>query len=246
MTKLNQILAVEKSVKARYNDAITKYYHLAKRTGVFDGLRRTYRPLKDGDLERIPSESKAVQIQAQKLVPQLAQVWSEMLDVIATKDWANQEARADIVVDGNVIVPAVPVSYLLYLEKQLMDLHTVLDALPTYDGTREWVWNADNLVWTTDAVETMRTRREIEYAIMYEATDKHPAQVDKVQKDVTVGIWTTVTLSGALSPAEWQSLKLRVYALQDAVKQAREAANMSEITQIKVGEKIFGFILGQS
>jgi hypothetical protein len=43
---------------------------------------------------------------------------TRLFDVTPTKDWANCEARADVKVDGRVLVPDVPVAYLLFLEKQ--------------------------------------------------------------------------------------------------------------------------------
>lgn len=46
-----------------------------------------------------------------------------LFDVTATKDWANCEARADVTVDGWVLVSAVPVSCLLFLEKRLTDIY---------------------------------------------------------------------------------------------------------------------------
>src|SRR6266540_1537121 len=74
------------------------------------------------------------------------------------------------------------------------------------------------------------------------ATEKHPAQVEMYFEDVLVGYWTTVKFSGALPQARVSELKARVVKLAEAVKVAREAANSTQVTDQKIGDKIFGYL----
>ena len=65
--------------------------------------------------------SRRQQHQAEAVLRSTATALTQLFDVTATKDWANCEARADITVDGRALLRDVPVSYLLFLEKQLTE-----------------------------------------------------------------------------------------------------------------------------
>lgn len=41
-----------------------------------------------------------------------------MFDVVATQDFANCQAKADVMVEGRVLIKDAPVTHLLFLEKQ--------------------------------------------------------------------------------------------------------------------------------
>ena len=56
--------------------------------------------------------------------------------VLATQDFANCQAKANVVVDGQTILKEVPVTHLLFLEKQLVDLRTFIDGLPTPEAKK--------------------------------------------------------------------------------------------------------------
>lgn len=53
------------------------------------------------------------------------------LDAVLQKERANQDAKADIVVDGIVLAKDVPATFLLGLEEKLKRVHEVLDKIPT-------------------------------------------------------------------------------------------------------------------
>jgi hypothetical protein len=59
-------------------------------------------------------------------------------NLVFTQDTGNQSARADIVVDGKVVLANVPVTSLLFLDKQVNDLETFVSKLPTPDPAEEW------------------------------------------------------------------------------------------------------------
>ncbi|MBC8142472.1 MAG: hypothetical protein H7Y38_13640, partial [Armatimonadetes bacterium] len=72
----------------------------------------------------------------------------------------------------------------------------------------------------------------------------HPAQVEVYYEDVSVGNWRTVKYSGALPAKRVNDLLERVEKLQTAVKFAREEANNLEVTDQKVGAKVFQYLFG--
>ncbi len=241
MARLNQIIAVEKGVKSRSFQELTEAHHALQKPALLSGIARTYRP-RDEEGETLPPESTKVQIKAEDIVRQTGDIMSRLFDVTATKDWANCLARADVVLDGQVLLSGVPITYLLFLEKQLVDIHTFIRKLPVLDAAETWAFDSSADCWATEPVQTLRTRKVPRNHVKAEATDKHPAQVEVYYEDVTVGYWRTVKFSGALPAQRINDMLQRVERLQEAVKFAREEANTVEATDQKIGDKVFGYL----
>jgi hypothetical protein len=241
MTRLNQIVAVEKGIKSRSFQELTDAHHALQKSSLLSGISRTYRP-KDEEGEQLPPESTKVQVKGEETIRQTAEILTKLFDVTATKDWANCTAKADVKVDGTTLIEGVPVSYLLFLEKQLVDLLTFVRKLPVLDAAESWDYDASADCWATDPVQTVRTKKIPRNHVKAEATEKHPAQVEVYYEDVTVGYWKTVKFSGALPAKRINELVERVEKLQQAVKFAREEANNTEVTQQKTGSAIFGYL----
>ncbi|MGC5016407.1 hypothetical protein ACLQ2R_37065 [Streptosporangium sp. DT93] len=242
-TKLNQILAVEKGVKSDTQRKVTDAYHTIQKNALLSGISRTYQPI-DDEGERLPPESTRVQVQGEDLLKQVGAALVRLFDVTATKDWANCSARADVKVDGSTLLEDVPVTYLLFLEKQLVDLQTFVAKLPVLDAAETWAPDQSTDCWRTEPVKTTRTKKVPRNHVKAEATEKHPAQVEVYHEDVVVGFWTKVTFSGAVPQKRVNELLERIGRLQNAVKFAREEANGTEITYQRVGEKVLGYLLG--
>jgi hypothetical protein len=132
MPKLNQIVAIEKSVKSRVYGEITEMHKLSQKPDLFSGFSKQYRK-KDEEGEDYPPEQKRVQILADEQLASAAKLLTELFDVTATKDWANCRAVADVEIDGQVLIGSAPAPFLLFLEKQISDLHSFVDKLPTLD-----------------------------------------------------------------------------------------------------------------
>jgi hypothetical protein len=81
------------------------------------------------------------------------------MDITATKDYANCHASADVVLDGQVLIQSAPATYLLFLEKQLSDLHTFVDKMPTLDETDDWTRDENSTLFKTAAIPTQRTKK---------------------------------------------------------------------------------------
>ena len=241
MTKLNQIVAVVNGKKTEAQKALTEIYRKCSLNDLFSGLSRTYRPKNDGD-EVLPPEGRMVQYNVTEALKEFKESLGGLLDVVATQDFANGEARADVVVDSKVVLSDVPVTYLLFLEKQLVDLHTFVSKLPVLDSGEKWEFDPNQDHYTSATSTTNRTKKVLQHKILVEATDKHPAQVEKWQEDITVGYWDITKFSGAMPVKEKKELVSKVKQLQDAVKFARETANQLEIKQVKVADKLFDYL----
>jgi hypothetical protein len=247
MTKLNQIISVEKGIKTKVYDKITKDHKLLQRKELFTGHSRRYTPKDDDPTsptgEQLPPENKRVQAKAEEICRSTARSLTELLDISAARDWGNLEARGNIVVDGKVIIPSCPVTYLLFLEKQLADIHTFFKKLPTLDPSENWHYDPAQDLWAADETNSVRTKKVSRALVLYEATKEHPAQVKEVTEDILAGTWTTKKYSSALPVSRVNELVSKVEKLQKAVKFAREEANMIEPSLPKVGESIFDFLL---
>lgn len=243
MARLNQIIAVEKGVKSRSFQELTDAHHALQKPTLLAGIARTYRP-KDDEGEQFPPEATKVQIKAEDLIQQTASILTRLFDVTATKDWTNCVARADVVLDGHPLLSNVPVTYLLFLEKQLVDIHTFIKKLPTLDAAETWAFDVSADCWATEPVQTIKTKKIPRNHVKAEATDKHPAQVEVYYEDVVVGFWRTVKFSGALPAKRISELLERVEKLQAAVKFAREDANNTDAVDQKVGERVFQYLFG--
>jgi len=242
MSRLNQIVAIEKGVKNQMNAIITEAHQVVQKPALLSGIARSYKPInEEGD--KLPGESTLVQVRAEPMLSKIATAWRELIDVTMTKDLANCEARADVVVEGEKVLEQVPVTSLLFLEKQLVDVHTVIKKLPTLDPSEKWSRDEAQDCWSTSPAETKSTKKIPRNHVKAEATQHHPAQVDVWHEDVLVGIWSTIKYSGAMPEARKTLLLERVEKLQRAVKFAREDANSATASPVQGGAKIFGYLL---
>lgn len=242
MAKLNQIIAIENGIKTKTQTELTEAHHAIQKPAMLAGISRSYKP-KDDEGEQLPAESTKVQITASEMLGQTAAIMTRLLDVTATKDWANCSAFADVVVGGVKLLEHVPVSYLLFLEKRLVDLETFVKKIPSLDASENWTFDAAQNCWASTPAETTKTKKIPRNHVKAEATDKHPAQVEVYHEDVIVGTWRTTKYSGAL-PAKTQAQLLNNIALlRNAVKFAREEANGIVAEPVSVGGAVFKYLL---
>jgi len=243
MAKLNQIIAVEKGVKSRVYGELTNINKMVQKPDLFNGLSKTYSK-KNEESEDLPSEKKKVQHTVTEVLCQVKTGLSEVINVIARKDWTNSAASADVVVDGVKVIESAPVTFLLYLEKQLVDLRTFFGNLPVLDESEDWSLDHNSGLYKTEPTNTHRTKKVQKACVLYPATAEHPAQTQLITEDILVGYWETVKQSGALPLPQKQKLVDKVEKLLQAVKSAREAANsIEEQKSPDVASAVFGFIL---
>lgn len=246
MAQLNQIIAIEKSIKSRAHAEISELYKKVQKRDLFDGFSKTYRK-KDEDSEQLPPEQKPVQARAELYLKQMRQTLSELMDITQRKDFANCAASADLVVDGQTIAKNVPVTFLIFLEKTVTDIRSFVSAMPALDETNNWQKDDNTGTFKTAPFETHRTKKIHKPIVLYPATPEHPAQTQLIVEDVIAGFWETVKQSGALSETDKALLVDRATQLLLAIKQAREKAN--SIEEAKQGEPIskalFKYILGE-
>lgn len=241
MTKLCEIIALTTARKPEATRRLTDLHQQTQKAGLFSGLHKTYQPRDAADMETLPEERTEIQLRVADVVRDMEKVMTNLYDLVVTQDVGNQQAFSDLVVNGKVLVAKVPVTTLLWLEKQLDDLKKFYSTLPVLDPAKSWRRDEGNRCYRTETVKT-RTKRTKLPIVLYAATEHHPAQTQLIEEDKIVGDYTTVEFSGAITPHQRQTLLERLSLLKDAVVLARERANQTTVDQEKVGAKLFQYI----
>lgn len=247
MSKLHQVTAILKGAKAKAYSDVSALHKDAQKPDQYTGHSKTYRKvLEDGD--DLPSDSKKVVLQAGQVLAKLAKIQTDLFDLTAQQEWANQHAVSDVVVGGVTLLRAVPVTYLMFLEKQLVDIYTFVDKMPTLDENKDWSVDPNTNLFRTERVSTQRTKKVQRAIVLYDAVIKDgtalPAQTQIITEDILAGFWDTVHLSGALTIPRKEQLLERISQLQRAVKVARENANSTDVTEHDVGVPVFSYLFG--
>lgn len=244
MTKLNQVLAVDKSVRDRVTAAVTELHHATQKPTLMNGFVKTYQPLEENG-EDYPPEQQKVQFQAEEVLSEIAKIETSLFDITATKDWANCGACADLVLDGRTLLPKVPVTHLLFLEKQLVHLNTLISKMVELDPGSEWELDPTTGLQRTQPIKSQRTKKVPEVITKAPATKEHPAQAEIIVQDKIAGTWTTVKLSGAIPTRRKKEILTKLDKLSAAIKFAREHANSAEAQEQHVGKPLFDYLFGR-
>ncbi len=227
---LHVVNALIRRRKSEAYETVTDAHRRMSKPDLVLGIRRSYQP-KDDDGQQLPPESKLVQERVGHRLAAVADSAQKYLSMQLAQDIGNQAARADIFVDSETpLLRDVPVAFLLTLEKWLADLRTFVDGLPTLDPAEQRTYNPQSEVWESAPTATIRTTKVMRNHVLAEATDRHPAQVTTYTEDVPAGTWTTVKMSGAVPNTEKRAMLYRIEELAEAVKAAREKANLAEVS----------------
>lgn len=243
MPKLNQILAIEKGIKTRVYAEVSDLHKATQKPTLMNGFHKTYQR-KDEDGEVYPPESQKVRYVYSDVLKRISKSLTELFDITATKDWANCSAKADVVIDGKTLLADVPATYLLFLEKQLSDLHTFIGKMSELDPGEDWDLDQSSGLFKTPPTQTHRTKKVQRPIVLYDATEHHPAQTQLITDDVVVGYWNTVKYSGGIPATRKQAILERIEKLSNAVKFAREQANATQTEKRQLGKEVLDYLLG--
>lgn len=239
---LAQIVGVEQGVRS----AVEQWWKLVRdairNDSLLVGIEKHYDPLEGGIDE--PDEIRRIQINPELLLAEARDKLGRYLDITATKDWGNMGeggARADVEVDGVLLLHDVPATYLLFLEKRLAELHADLKKIPVQSAAEVWQPTTDPGVFRTEAVRAPRLRKQEHYEVIG-VTKEHPGHLVKSGEDVIAGYTTTVKLTTAPTRQRMSELLDRIATLREAVQIAIHDANKIVVDDIKVSGEIFGYI----
>lgn len=248
MTTLAQINALLTGYKPTATRNLTDLHRLAQPGAHLGGVLRSYQPL-DDEGETLPAERSYPQVVVESLFTDVITVVGRLFSLQLTQDIGNTEARADIAIGNRVLMHDVPVTFMLFLEKQLTDLRTFIGKLPVLDPSK--LWEVDESTaggfYRAEPAATVRTKKVHKTFVKWEPPTPaytQPAQVDVIQEDVPLGTWTTVALSGAVPARRVKLLMRRISALIEAVKLARETANARTVED-QTAAPLFAYLFAE-
>lgn len=243
--KLSAILGEEKKMVPTWDGQLTEIQLLVRKVSFFNGFVRTYHPFSvEGETEiKYPEERQKVEQRVDELVVRAANLWTDLFNITFTKDAANMEAKADVVVDGTVLVKDAPVSWLLWADKRIQEVRTFFDSLPTLNEAEYWEKDDVSGMWKSKSIHTIKTEKIPVAYVMYPHSDKHPAQVERVQKDVPIGEYAKQNFSSALQAERKRKVLEKIDRVLIALKVARANANSIEVEKLQIAKPMFEYIL---
>ena len=241
--RLSKVISTEKDKKSRHNARTSQYHHTCEKQQLFNGMHKVYQP-KSEDGELFPPESVRVQANVAEYLETIGKSLSEIMDVVATKDYGNTIAKADLVIEGTDInIKDVPPTFFLFIEKQMNDMYKFVSKLPELDPAESWAKDEDSGLFKSEIRKTHRTHKIQKPIVLYDATPEHPAQTQLVTSDEIIGYWDTMKISGAIPATRKKILLDRIIKVMEAVVQAREEANSTAVKDVKgIGASIMGYL----
>lgn len=234
------IVALERSVRLAANKTVTDLYHQVQHTPNFMGQSRRFESTVE-EVENEPAETVRPRLRSDDILATLKATLHDAWNLHATRDKTNMAATGTISIDG-MTIEDVPVSTLLSLEKQLVNLRTVVEAMPPLDPAIQWDWDDAQQLWRSDEMRKARTKAIPKGAILAPATERHPAQVERYTDNMTVGHVVTTSFSGAILLRDKENLLDRINKLIRATKAARTEANMLAVEKFEPAGKLLDYL----
>lgn len=245
MPKLHELLAAESNLAAAYNAIGEETLKVLGKPDLFMKQTATVTHFDESERHLDTAETKDnTTTVAERMTYNFGRAFTSYIDLLMQKDRTNQDARADVIVNGETLLKDMPATSLLTLEARLGVARKTIEAVPTLQPGPVWVEDKGENMWKTDEPNvSFRTKKTVRPIILVQATDKHPAQVEKVSEDVPVARIERMTWSGMWTSKQKHDALARLDALVVAVKKARQRANRADVVSVKVGERLANFIL---
>lgn len=244
MPKLHEILAVEKDLEQSYNQNTQAIKGAFSTPDLFLGACRVLEMFNDLAPKAEP-EQREMTTTVKRQLDELSEHASRYFDAVLQKEKTNQQATADIVLDGTTLASNIPATFLLGLESKLQTLLKTFLEIPTLLETVKWEKDPtrgdDVFVMSAPEVK-FKTAKTFKHKILYEATQHHPAQIEKWEETENTGKYEISRWSGLMSIAEKSLLIRRTEKLLRAVKKARQRANTQEVEKCTIGDSLFAYL----
>lgn len=247
-TKLHEIIAVEGDLQNTANKVIEEAIQtFSKKAEHFIEQLSSLRMHNEERQDENTSDHKAMVTTVGDKLNYVGEHLVKYYDAISRKERTNQEARADLVIDGNVLIADMPGTLLLGLESRLRLFRTMCEAIPTLQPGIIWVLDEDrpgHVYKISEPRKRFKTEKIKESKVIVQPTKEFPAQVDTWTVDKPCGTISDQIWSGMISPAEKFDLIGRVDTILRAVKKARQRANEAVVVDLRIGKVIVDYILG--
>jgi len=244
--KLHEVLAVESTLGKAADKLIAESKATLNKENLFIGSQRDL-TMFDAEQQHLNTTDSVkltttVDDNLDYLVGPISRYW----DAVLQKDRTNQQAVADIEIDGTKIAENVPATFLLGLETKLGEIRKLYDNIHTLAPGHDWQLDAEagKGVFKAEMPVTFKTEKDVEFRIVVEADEHHPAQIRELGRTNNVGKYDTIRWCGLLTPLEKAQRISRIDKLLLAVKQARQRANNTELVAGQIGKDLLNYING--
>lgn len=248
MSKLHELLAVESALEKAAMKLVKESVHTLEKETLFSGQSRRLEMFRVEDKNSETTEHQELTTTVDENLGYLEKPLAKWFDAVLQKEQTNQVAKASVVLeDGTILMVDVPATYLLGMEKKIQLIRSLYEHIPTLTPGTKWeqdTQNRDGVFRAADDVVQMKTRKDPEFRIAYEATEHHPAQIVQVDRVLDIGKYITTNYSGKMTPLEKAKRLERIDIVLRAVKKARMKANNVTVVKGNVGMDILRYING--
>lgn len=244
MSKLHQVLAVESDLEGKYKRICEETIKTFSKAEMFRGSHRKLVSFAENAPDW-PEENAELTTTVNERLEYTAGPVVSYFDALLQKEATNQNATADLVVNGITIGTALPATFLLGLESRLKYIRKVYEAIPTLAVGTKWEPAPDkgpNIFAMAYPEEKLKSELTFKSQILVEPTEHHPAQIEKWQEQMPVGKFVKNVWCGMITSNQKSILLQNIDDLLKGVKMARQKANSVEVQKLSIGADIMSFI----
>lgn len=245
MGQLHEVLAVENDLKSAKESIKTEVSKILSTPQFFISAVRSLKMLDENRKGEEGIERQNMAFVLSDILGKIEKGYVPFIDAKLQKEIANQQAKADIIIEGKTLAKDIPVCFLLNMEEEIKQLRKVYEGVPILPD--EIIWEKDevkgkDIYRSKYPVEKNKTEKRPHYEVVVQPTKEHPAQVKEWTEDKPVGKYITDTWSSAMTRVEKTALLSRIDNLLKAIKKARQRANNQEIQKREIGKIFFDYI----
>lgn len=207
--KLHELLAVEKDRSGVANKVMEEAKGVFKAGAHYFGTNKITTFFEDPSGQLGRTEEKIVDDTVPAKLDYVGNAVRRLLDLMYQIDISNTEAKADLVIDGVTYAEGVPTGFLMVLERKLTELRTVYEMIPTQPPGVNWQADAGYRlpgVFKSPPIATFLTQKKVDFVVVVNPTEHHPAQVKEVTKDERVARVEETKFTGTVSAADRKSV----------------------------------------
>ena len=180
---------------------------------------------------QIPQERTDVSRDVSNVLVDVRRDLARYVDALITRDNGNQEAKADIVIDGEIVAADVPAVALIALENDFREVVTLAKEAPEAPGDENWAVDPETRLLRSGLVVRLRQAKKRISRVVSQPTQFQAAIVDTYTEDVPVAEQRIRKYHGGLLASEKRELVDAAEKVFLAIQKAREEANAAYETE---------------
>lgn len=246
MSKLHELLAVESDLENVSKNTVAEAQNtFTKKPHMFFGYEKRLENYNE-NLPEAPRDKQELTTTVNNKLDYVNNHIIRYFDAVLQKELTNQSAKADIIIGDTTLAKDVPATFLLGLEYKFKSIRALYASIPTLPSGIGWDIDSvlgDDIYRARQSEKKYRTAKTFKHKVLYEATDHHPAQIERWEENENIGMYITDKWTGLISPAQKSELLERLDILIRAVKKARQRGNNTPVVKAKIARDLFSYIM---